>query len=166
MDRHLAVREVFRKDMKSRVTNSYRSRGKYVSGTRCPDCGVLYSNGSWKWAKAPVGRKLHSKKCPACLQIQDNFPGGVMHLCGALLKGHRKEILKCARGAEKTMLAEHPLGRIFRTEEIRGEIVLYSTTQHLVSRIGKALRDAFGGKLQLKYGPGIETATAYWRWDE
>jgi hypothetical protein len=166
MDRHLPVREVFRKDLSSRVKNSYRKLGKYLSGTRCPECGLVYLNGSWKWASAPAGQKLRSKKCPACLQIQDNFPGGVLHLGGTFVAPHRKEILRCVHNAEKSMLAEHPLGRIFRTEEVGGEIVLSSTTEHLVSHLGKALRNAFGGELHIKYGPETEWATARWHRDE
>lgn len=166
MDRHLPIREVFRKDVGSRVKNPYRRQGKYLSGTRCPDCGLLFLNGTWKWSGAPAGQKLRSKKCPACLQIQDNYPGGMLHLGGTFLPRHRKEILKCVRNAEKATLAEHPLGRIFRTEEAQGEIVLSSTTEHLVSRIGKALRDAFGGELHIKYGPEVEWAIARWHKDE
>jgi NMD protein affecting ribosome stability and mRNA decay len=166
MDRHLPVREVFRKDVKSRVTNSYRRREKYLSGTQCPECGLIFSKGAWKWPAASVGRMSQSKKCPACLQIQDDFPGGVLKLRGSFLKGHRKELLRCVRNAERTMQAEHPLGRIFRTKELREEIILYSTTEHLVSRLGKALRDAFGGELVLRYGPGIEMANARWRRDD
>ena len=165
MNRHFPVREVFRKDLSSRVQNSYRRQKKYLSGTQCPDCGLLYLKGVWKRTRVPAGQKQKSRKCPACQQIQDNFPGGVLHLGGTYLARHRKEILKCVRNSEKAVLAEHPLERIFRSEEIQGETVLYSTTDHLVLRIGKALRDAFGGELQLKCGPEIEWAVARWHRD-
>jgi hypothetical protein len=126
---------------------------------------LLYVHGAWKRASAPVEEKRRPRKCPACLQIRDNFPGGVLHLGGSFLTLHRKEILQCVRNSEKAALAEHPLGRIFRSEEIRGEMLFYSTTEHLVSRIGKALRNAFGGELQLKYGPEVEWAIARWHRD-
>ena len=78
------------------------------------------------------------------------------------MDGHRKEILKCVRNAEKDALAEHPLERIYRTEEHPDGIFLYSTSDHLVARIGKSLRSAFGGKLSVKYGPEDEWALARW----
>jgi hypothetical protein len=93
------------------------------------------------------------------------LPGRVAASWRELPARHRREILRCVYNSEKATLAEHPLGRIFRSEEIQGELVLYSTTQHLVSRIGKELRDAFGGEFQLKYGPELEWAIARWHRD-
>lgn len=66
---------------------SYRRPGKRLSGTRCPGRGLLYLNGVWRWADVPAGKKPRSRKCPACLQIQDSFPGGLLHLGGSFLPG-------------------------------------------------------------------------------
>jgi len=165
MERHLPVSEVFRKDLRPKLKSPYGRRGKYTSGTTCPDCGLHFLDGAWKRGNPPPRRKQHSKRCPACLRIRDDFPAGLLQLGGGFVGPQRTQVLKCVRNAARAALAEHPLERIYRTEERPDEMVLYSTSEHLVAHIGKALRDAFGGELVLHYGPQAEWALARWHRD-
>lgn len=167
MKRRFPVSEVFRKDPRPQPVDPYRRRAKYPSGTRCPDCGLVFSDGAWRPAKKAAARVAPAaKRCPACLQIKDNYPGGVIRLRGRFVMSHREEILNRARNVEKTARRQRPLERVFRIEDEGGDIVLFSTDEHLASRIGKALRSDFGGTLEIKYGPEDQYALVKWSREE
>ena len=166
MKRRLPVSEVFRRDARPRLSDPYRRGAKYPSGTRCPDCGLVFSDGVWRAARRTVARGVAAKRCPACLQINDNYPGGVLRLGGRFVAPHREEILRRARNVEKAARREHPLERVFRIEDEAGEVVLFVTDEHLASRIGKALRSDFGGTLEIKYGPDVQYALVKWSREE
>ena len=160
MERRSLVNEVFRRDPRPRVKNSYRNQGKLPSGTRCPSCGAIYTRGRWTSSVKPLGNIRAIRKCPACLQQKDDFPGGVLRLSGTFLQANRREILKRVRNIAAAERRTHPLERILRIEEHEAETSVLFTTEHLLARVGKALRDAFGGKLRLRFGPEREQATA------
>ncbi len=157
------VSEVFRKDMRFRLDHPYRRPGKYPSDTKCPECGLLFQNGAWKWAEPKPNHELQWKLCPACLQVRDGYAGGVLKLSGSFLARHREEILNRVRNVEKRVLGEHPLERIMRMEERSGEIIVYATSEHLIARLAKALHRDFRGTLDLKYAREDKFATAHWR---
>jgi hypothetical protein len=161
-----AVSEVFRKDMSFRLDNPYRNPQKYPSDTECPGCGLLFQDGVWKMGLVKPERELHRHLCPACLQIRDDYPGGVLSLQGSFFDRHRDDIVHRIRNVEKTVREQHPLQRIMRIEEKSGELVVYTTDQHLAARLGKALRRDFGGELDLTYAKEDKFASARWRRDD
>src|SRR5262245_19692354 len=166
----LPVSEVFRRDARPRLSDPYRRSAKYPSGTRCPDCGLVFIQGVWRVAtraaKAEATRSVPAKRCPACLQIKDGYPGGVLRLRGRTVTLRREEILGRMRKVEEMARKEHPLERIYRIEDEGNDIVVSLTDEHLASRIGKALRSDFGGTLQITYGPENQYALVKWNWEE
>ena len=162
MPRQRAVSEVYRKDMRFRVDNSYRRRAKYPSDTKCPQCGLLFQSGVWQWKPVDPSHPLRWKLCPACLQIRDRYAGGVLRLSGSFVGRRSEEILRRIRNLEKRALAEHPLERIMSIEESKGEVRLLATAEHLVVCIGKSLRRDFGGELEIKYAPDEKFADVRW----
>lgn len=93
MPKRFAVSEVFRKDMRFRLDNPYRRAEKYPSDTKCPQCGLLFLKGVWRWAATEPSHELQWKLCPACQQIRDDYPGGLLRLSGGFIARHREEIL-------------------------------------------------------------------------
>ena len=160
MQKRSSVSEVYRRDPRPRVQNPYRHQAKLPSGTRCPGCGAVYARGRWTPSDKPLGDLRATQKCPACLQQKDGFPGGILRLSGTFLRTNRREIMKRVRNIAAAERHEHPLERILRIEEHDADTVILFTTEHLLARVGKALRDAFGGKLRLRFGPEREQATA------
>jgi hypothetical protein len=163
MSKNPPVSEVFRKDMKPRSEDPYRARKKHSANTKCPSCDLLFHKGVWKWAKAGSHQALRWKLCPACLQIKHAYPGGVLKLSGSFLVGHHGDILRRIENLAKEIVKEHPLERIMKMEEKNGEIFIYATSEHLVARLGKAIRRDFKGELVLKYARDDKYATAHWR---
>jgi hypothetical protein len=165
MAKRFRVSETFRQDKRVDLKNPYGHPEKYRSDTRCPECGLLYQHGIWKWKVPNTKRALQSRLCPACIQIRDGHAGGVVELDGSFTVSHRQELLNRIRNVEKQTLRERPLERIISLKAAKNQIVVSATTEHLIARIGKAIQRDFGGTLDLKYAPEDKFATARWHRD-
>ena len=91
---------------------------------------------------------------PASSRLPANF---VVH--------HKDEILHLARHQEEQEKAEHPLHRIMGIEERDGAIVVRTTDIHLPRRIGEALRHAYHGELDCRYGEEAYSVHVSWTRD-
>jgi len=61
-----------------RVSDPYRTRGKWPEPTTCPECGAIVHHGQWRWGKAAPEAEQHL--CPACQRIHDRVPAGQLTL--------------------------------------------------------------------------------------
>ena len=165
MAKRFRVSDTFRQDKRVELENPYGRAEKYPSDTRCPECGLLFHEGVWKWKAPDHGHNMQSKLCPACLQIRSGQVGGVVELGGSFTVGHRQELLNRIHNVGKHIIGERPLERIISIKEGRNQIVVSATTEHLIARIGKAIQRDFGGTLDLKYAPEDKFATARWHRD-
>jgi hypothetical protein len=136
--------------LKEKIHDPYRADEKLREATSCPQCGVRYKNGRWAWPKTQTFA-LKKQHCPACRRINDRYPAGEIVLSGEFLDGHRDEILVRARHVEASERSEHPLHRIMSIEDRGGDTVITTTDIHLPHRIGHALQDAWGGRLNTHY---------------
>jgi len=159
--------KVLRKDTQPRLQNPYeeRERDKYPDDTVCPDCGAVFLKGKWTWAKPLRQDDVSSMLCPACQQIKDDYAGGVLTLSGSFVMAHRADILNRVRNVEKSERDDHPLQRIMTTVDKGEEIEIRTTSEHLMARIGKALKSDFNGELELSFMPDENLARAHWRRD-
>lgn len=165
MARRFRLSDTFRLDKRVDLFSPNGRPEKYPSDTRCPECGLLFQAGVWKWSVPNSKRALQSRLCPACQQIRDGRAGGVVELEGNFTVTHRQDLLNRIRNVEKQTLSERPLERIISIREEKQQIVVSATTEHLIARIGKAIQRDFGGVLDLKYAPEDKFATARWRRD-
>jgi ribosomal subunit interface protein len=162
------VRTRMRETIVSEAGNdAYRLTAHLAEPSTCGTCGVLYRAGRWQWpgegVKQPPGAVI---TCPACRRIADNLPAGVLTLSGKFLASHREDVLAALRAEERLESAEHPLHRVMTTEESRGEMVITTTDVHLPRRIADAIANAYGGAVEMQYGPEDETVRVSWRREE
>ncbi len=165
MSRTFPISEVYRKDMKPRLEDAYRAQKKHPKNTKCPNCGLIYQKGAWRWAKARRLEVVRWKLCPACLQMNHSFAGGELKLSGSFLVEHHGEILNRIEKLARGVMKEHPLERIMKMKERNGELIIYVTSEHLVARLGKAIHRDFKGEFVLKYARDDKYAVAHWRRD-
>ncbi len=156
--------DVYRKNTQPRIQTPYqeRERAKYPDGTACPECGAVFVKGKWTWTKPPAGQGS-SELCPACQQIKADYAGGILTLSGSFVAAHREDILNRVRNVENEEKKDHPLQRIMKIVDKGGEIEIRTTSEHLVARMGKALKSDFSGDLELAFVEDENFARAHWR---
>ena len=149
--------------IREHVHDPYKTRLKLPEPTVCPQCGAVFHEGRWHWAPRPDD--AHEELCQACHRINDRYAAGELTITGNFVVHHKDEILHLARHQEEQEKAEHPLHRIMGIEERDGVVVVRTTDIHLPRRIGEALRHAYHGELDCRYGEEAYSVHVSWTRD-
>jgi NMD protein affecting ribosome stability and mRNA decay len=120
--------------------------GKLPEIAGCPRCRASYRNGRWTWKAAPADCYEHV--CPACERIADDYPAGVLHVEGGFAGSHRDELIALIRNIEERERADHPLKRIMAVSDEDAGFVVEATDAKLVETLGRALKQAYVGRLE------------------
>ena len=120
--------------------------GKLPELAGCPKCGASYRNGRWTWKKAPIGS--YEQVCPACERIENDYPGGELHVQGDFAASHRDEILGLIHNVEEAEKKEHPLKRIMDIQDDDSGFIVRLTDGKLAESLGRALERAYEGQLE------------------
>jgi hypothetical protein len=139
----------------------YRARGKLADPTACPECGACFHEGRWTWRSAPADAA--KALCPACRRIRDDYPGGYLTLEGDFLGEHGDEIHGLVRNIEERERGQHPLKRVMAIADTDTGLLVTTTDAHLAHSIGKAVRQAYQGELEVTWAEGESLVRATWR---
>jgi len=136
---------------KSPTTDSYLPRGANRSISVCESCRAVNMNKRW-YAEGKVTEsalKTHASEkvlCPACLKIQDNFPGGIVTLKGDYVLPHKNDLMTVIHNEEERARKLNPLERVMSVKESGdGGLVISTTNERLAQRFGRAIKRAFHG---------------------
>ena len=102
-------------------------------------------------------------RCPACRRVRDKLPAGTLVLEGPFVDAHQDEIVHLIRNEAERERREHPLHRVMEIAPGPARIQVATTDIHLPQRLGEAVRRAFDGELNVKYGADDYTARVHWR---
>jgi len=144
-----------------RVSDPYRSRGKWKEPTTCPECGAVFHHGHWQWGTAAPDAERHL--CPACQRIRDRVPAARLTLSGPFFAEHRDEILHLIHNTEAKARAEHPLERLIDVHDEGGETIATFTEAHLAHGVGEALKHAYHGELDSRYTDEGDLLRVAWK---
>jgi hypothetical protein len=136
----------------------------------CRQCGAVYLRRRWISGSDPraqilgaIGRRV---LCPGCDAIKKGVVGGVLRLEGAFLVQHRAEIEQLLKTESARAQEDNPIGRIIAIDRsLKSRLTVTTTTEHLVERLGRAVRRAFGGTIDYGFSHGNKFARATWRRD-
>lgn len=146
--------------------DAYRQAVQPPEPAECRVCGAVLHRGRWTWSPPPDIGPAVAVTCPACRRIADDFPAGVLFITGGFAATHRDDILSVVRAEERLETAEHPLHRVISLFDERDGVTITTTDVHLPRRIGEALRRAYEGDLEIRYGRDDETVRITWRRDD
>ncbi|HVO91172.1 MAG TPA: BCAM0308 family protein [Casimicrobiaceae bacterium] len=138
----------------------YAIPGSYRAPTHCPECGAVYLFGRWTWTLAPRGSA--TQVCPACRRIADDEPAGTLSIDGTFAEDHRAELLEfIAVMAEQQRIA-FPIQRVVSVEASAHRIDVSTTDIELPQYLGEALRAAYEGRLDVRYGAADYSVRVSW----
>jgi NMD protein affecting ribosome stability and mRNA decay len=130
-----------------RARSAGSTRAKLADATACPRCGATYRKGRWTWQPAPADAV--TRTCPACERIAEGYPAGVLRAEGAFAARHRADLIGLVRNVEERERSRHPLKRIIRIASSRSGFEAETTDAKLAQALGRALRKAYAGRLEL-----------------
>ncbi len=149
--------------IRERVHDPYQTRSKLPEPTLCPQCGAVFHEGRWTWARPP--KEAHEHLCPACRRSNEKYPAGTLTISGNFVKEHKDEIIGLVRNQEELEKGEHPMHRIMAIEEQEDGLVVPTTDIHLPRRVGEALHRAYEGELDFHYDEESYLIRVKWRRD-
>ncbi len=136
----------------------------------CARCGNLYIKRRWVLASDPragiLGAVAEKVTCPACEAEASGVVRGHLRLEGAFLAAHRDELSTLLRREAERAAEDNPLGRIVGWDTSEPDVLaLTTTTEHLVERLGHALKRTYDGEMDFGFSHGNKFARATWRRD-
>ncbi|MFC1467470.1 BCAM0308 family protein [Verrucomicrobiota bacterium] len=151
-----------RKDrlLKERRHDVYRNRSKLPQASLCTECGVAFCDGRWTWER-PY-RCQNETLCPACRRVREHMPAGEVTISGQFFRAHHDEIMNLVRNIERVESNSHPLERIMEVNDQPESMLVTTTGMHLANGIGRALRSAYKGAMQIEYLDGENYVKVCW----
>ena len=151
-----------------RIPKSRKEEAEFGPGkidiVMCQSCHSVYYEKSWHHGLGDYQQLSEDKRikfvlCPACQMIKDKKYEGVVTLEN-VSQDKKAEMLNLVRNVGKRAFEKDPLDRIIeiKGESGKGKIEIFTTENQLAVIIGKKLKRAFQGKLDIKYSHQESTA--------
>ncbi|MDI6840797.1 MAG: BCAM0308 family protein [bacterium] len=142
----------------------------YKEPTVCPNCGLVFHEKKWIRnqefsTKLKNDRSTHYELCPACREIKEHYPMGIVRLKGDFWKTHKGMIENLIRNEETRGMDKNPLERIISIREEGDTLLIETTRESLASRIGKVMKRACKGNLKYEFSRGEKLVRIEWSRD-
>jgi NMD protein affecting ribosome stability and mRNA decay len=135
----------------------------------CQSCGAVFIRRRWvaggtlrARAVTRTGPILRTT-CEACRMVAEGTFRGELRVSGVFFAEHHEDVEHLLRNEVARGLADNPLARIVRWTAARpGELVVTTTTEHLASKLGHALKKAFHGTVHYEFSHENKFAHVTW----
>lgn len=124
----------------------------------CTRCHAIWNNKHWhlneaEYTELKRDKDIEQVVCPACVKIErEEFDGHVV-LRSPLIPKNEEAIIGLIYNIEARMQQNNPLARIASLTVKGDTIEILTITPFLAERIGKGLRSAYQGTLNLDHPP-------------
>jgi NMD protein affecting ribosome stability and mRNA decay len=161
-----------------RYSDSFRSKGQTIktvvpnpkSTAVCASCGAVYERKRWFADPVRSHELKHDPqteitKCPACVRTKADYPEGILTISGSFLEKHHDEILHTIVAEAKRERARDTLCRIMGIQSSPDGVVVKTTNERLVRKLGHVLHSAFHGDLSFVFSHGVRLTRVRWHRD-
>jgi len=133
----------------------------------CKECGAVYYYKSWHhrledYQKLSEDKKIKFTLCPACQMIKDKMYEGQLILKN-LPPDKKEEILNLVKNVGQRAFKRDPLDRIIGIQEKNNQVEILTTENQLAVSIGKQIKRAFKGNLEIKWSHQESTVRIIWQ---
>ena len=163
-------RENIKKTRPEDLKDPYLNAMNYEDMSVCKICRNIYHNKRWIHDEAlydsvvRIPAKVNFTICPSCKKIETHYYEGVVELSGDFLFKHKDDILHLIRNTENRADYINPQGRIENLEidDANKVIRLTTTSEDLSQRIGKNIKNAYDGNLEISFSEDDRLVRVYW----
>jgi NMD protein affecting ribosome stability and mRNA decay len=154
-----------------RVPKSRKEEQEFGSGqidiVMCKECGAVYYYKSWHhrledYPELSEEKRIKFTLCPACQMIKDKMYEGQVIL-KKVPTDKKEEILNLVKNVGERAYQRDPLDRIIKIQEQNGEVEILTTENQLAVSIGKQVKRAFKGDLEIKWSHQESTVRVIWQ---
>ncbi|MFC1721817.1 hypothetical protein ACFL0Z_02810 [Patescibacteria group bacterium] len=152
-------------------SRSQAAVGKRPPGLQvCNKCHAIYLKKHWQW-DYPLYEKYKDDKtivvtCPACNLKRREDAEGILYLSGFASSEQREEIINLLRNADRRANERDPQDRVYIWDTGDLEVSLYITENQLALSLGRQVRSAFGGKLDIATSKEEDIVRVKWVGEE
>jgi NMD protein affecting ribosome stability and mRNA decay len=124
----------------------------------CPRCRAVWSKKAWRNDdRRFVELEKHpdlARQCPACKRELHDLPEGIVTLSGldGWPKERRAELLGLVANVGERARKRDPMDRIMKVQDRGTEVLIHTTENQLAVAIGKEVKRAFSGDLNIDFG--------------
>lgn len=133
----------------------------------CQECEAVYYAKSWHHQLEDYQRLSEDKRikftlCPACQMIKDKKYEGLVIL-REVPQNKKEEVLRLVQNIGERAYQRDPLDRIIEIRDRdKNKIEILTTENQLAVSIGKQIKRAFKGHLEIKWSHQESTARLVW----
>jgi len=115
---------------------------KFDNYTVCKSCHIVFVNGKWEYNKKLYQELKENNKiargiiCPACRQIQEDYPLGIIYIKRELIENRLDDIKNMIKNLEKEQFKENHILDRFMSLSIENDCYVFKTT---TSKFGKKI---------------------------
>jgi len=149
-----------------RVPKSKKEEAEFGPGkidiVMCKECSAVYFHKNWhhnleEYQELSEDKPIKFVVCPACQMIKDKMFEGQLILKNTPAD-KKEEILKLVKNVGERAFKRDPLDRIISIQNKGGDIEILTTENQLAVSIGKQIKRAFKGDLEIKWSHQESTA--------
>ncbi len=132
----------------------------------CKECGAVYYYKGWHhrledYQKLSEDKRIKFTLCPACQMIKDKMYEGQVILKNVPIN-KKEEILNLVKNVGQRAFQRDPLDRIIEIQEKNNNLEILTTENQLAVSIGKQIKRAFKGNLEIKWPHQESTTRVIW----
>ena len=137
----------------------------------CAGCGALYVHKHWSHSagarRRASGQPIEVRICGACKSQKSGMPHGFVHVDGEFVRAHRADIVAVLRNEAARAAEDNPLARIvtWHDDGRTDDVLVTTTTEDLAIQLGRALEQAFDGRVLYGFSHENKLAHVWWHRD-
>lgn len=132
----------------------------------CKGCKAQHHDKRWyapdEAKQFPESMEMHETLCPGCYSVENHICNGEVVLRGPKLDAMRTTVHYLIANIEKKCWHDNPKSRILSFNDLGETIYVTTTTEWLALRIGKEVRKALKGNLNIRRFPEESFARVQW----
>ena len=133
----------------------------------CSGCHAIYQAKHWvsdpqTYATIAGHPQTSRTLCPACRKASERYAQGIVTLRGDYLWEHEEEIRNILHNIEIRAAEKSPQQRIVRIERQPDAMVVETSVEKLAEQLGRAVRKAHQGELQIHWSDGHDLCRVEW----
>lgn len=144
--------------------------GKYVGKVYCSRCHAIYENKRWHldekvYEGLVADTSIDAVICPGCERVERQEYDGHVKLTSPLIPANQESIMGLIKNTEAYIRSHNPLARIASLTFDGETVEVLTISTFLAERIGKELRKAYDGTLEIKMNDAENFVRVTW-WRE